>query len=182
MAAVLSPSESYSITIRVEIQNKPGMLGKVTTAIGEVGGDIGAVDLSGHGKGTVTRDITVRARGIDHAQEIINAVRQVQGVKLINVSDRTFLKHLGGKIEISNKIPVKTRSDLSMAYTPGVARVCMAIAKDVKKSYTLTIRRNTVAVVSDGTAVLGLGDIGPEAAMPVMEGKAMLFKEFADID
>jgi malate dehydrogenase (oxaloacetate-decarboxylating) len=182
MATILSPSESYSITMRIEIQNRPGMLGKVTTAIGEVGGDIGAVDLSGHGKGTVVRDITVRARGIEHAQEIINAVRQIQGVKIVNVSDRTFLKHLGGKIEISNKIPVKTRNDLSMAYTPGVARVCMAIAKDVRKSYTLTIRRNTVAVVSDGTAVLGLGDIGPEAAMPVMEGKAMLFKEFADID
>jgi malate dehydrogenase (oxaloacetate-decarboxylating) len=182
MASILSPSESYSITMRVDIQNRPGMLGKVTTAIGEVGGDIGAVDLSGHGKGTVARDITVRARGVDHAQEIINAVKAVQGVKIVNVSDRTFLKHLGGKIEISNKIPVKTRNDLSMAYTPGVARVCMAIAKDVRKSYTLTIRRNTVAVVSDGTAVLGLGDIGPEAAMPVMEGKAMLFKEFADID
>jgi malate dehydrogenase (oxaloacetate-decarboxylating) len=182
MAILATPSESYSITMRVEIQNRPGMLGKVTTMIGGVGGDIGAVDLSGHGKGTVTRDITARARGIEHAQEIINAVRQVQGVKIVNVSDRTFLKHLGGKIEISNKIPVKTRNDLSMAYTPGVARVCMAIAKDVRKSYTLTIRRNTVAVVSDGTAVLGLGDIGPEAAMPVMEGKAMLFKEFADID
>jgi malate dehydrogenase (oxaloacetate-decarboxylating) len=182
MATILSPSESYSLTIRVEIQSKVGMLGKVTTAIGEAGGDIGAVDLSGHGKGTVVRDITVSARGIDHAQEIINGVRQVQGVKIVNVSDRTFLKHLGGKIEISNKIPVKTRSDLSMAYTPGVARVCMAISRDVKKSYTLTIRRNSVAVVSDGTAVLGLGDIGPEAAMPVMEGKAMLFKEFAGID
>ncbi len=182
MATVLSPSESYSITIRAEIQNRPGMLGKVTTAIGSVGGDIGAVDLSGHGKGTVTRDITVRARGIEHAQEIINAVKSIPGVKVGNVSDRTFLKHLGGKIEIHNKIPVKTRNDLSMAYTPGVARVCMAIHKDVKKSFTLTIRRNTVAVVSDGTAVLGLGDIGPEAAMPVMEGKAMLFKEFADID
>ncbi len=119
---------------------------------------------------------------MEHAQEIIKAVRQVPGVKIVNVSDRTFLKHLGGKIEINNKIPVKTRNDLSMAYTPGVARVCMAIAKDVKKSYTLTIRRNTVAVVSDGTAVLGLGDIGPEAAMPVMEGKAMLFKEFAGVD
>ena len=177
-----TPSESYSITMRLEILNKVGMLGKVTTAIGTLGGDIGAVDLSGHGKGTVIRDITVRARGVDHAQEIIKAVRGVQGIKIVNVSDRTFLMHLGGKIEVHNKIPVKTRSDLSMAYTPGVARVCMAIAKDVRKSYTLTIRRNTVAVVSDGTAVLGLGDIGPEAAMPVMEGKAMLFKEFADID
>ncbi len=178
----LSPSESYSITMRLEIQNKVGMLGKVTTAIGTAGGDIGAIDLSGHGKGTVIRDVTARARGIEHAQEIINAMKQIPGVKVVNVSDRTFLMHLGGKIEIHNKIPVKTRNDLSMAYTPGVARVCMAISKDVKKSFSLTIRRNAVAVVSDGTAVLGLGDIGPEAAMPVMEGKAMLFKEFAGID
>ena len=182
MPAMLLPTESYSITMRVEIQNRPGMLGKVTTSIGDAGGDIGAVDLSGVGKGTVMRDITVRARGVEHAQEIIKAVQKVPGVKIINVSDRTFLKHLGGKIEISGKIAVKTRNDLSMAYTPGVARVCMAIAKDVRKSYTLTIRRNTVAVVSDGTAVLGLGDIGPEAAMPVMEGKALLFKEFAGVD
>ena len=109
-------------------------------------------------------------------------MKEIPGVKVVNVSDRTFLMHLGGKIEVHNKIPVKTRNDLSMAYTPGVARVCMAISKDVKKSFSLTIRRNAVAVVSDGTAVLGLGDIGPEAAMPVMEGKAMLFKEFAGID
>ena len=182
MATTFAPSESYSITMRLEIQNKVGMLGKVTTAIGEAGGDIGAVDLSGHGKGTVIRDVTARARGIDHAQEIINAVKAIPGVKVINVSDRTFLMHLGGKIEVHNKVPVKTRNDLSMAYTPGVARVCMAISRDVKKSFSLTIRRNSVAVVSDGTAVLGLGDIGPEAAMPVMEGKAMLFKEFAGID
>ncbi|MHB1040977.1 MAG: ACT domain-containing protein, partial [Desulfobacteria bacterium] len=154
MAVLTRPNESYSITIRVEIENKPGMLGKVTTAIGNAGGDIGAVDLSGHGKGTVTRDITARARGVEHAQEIINAVKMIQGVKVINVSDRTFLMHLGGKIEVRNKIPVKTRNDLSMAYTPGVARVCMAIHKDVKKSFSLTIRRNAVAVVSDGTAVL----------------------------
>jgi malate dehydrogenase (oxaloacetate-decarboxylating) len=182
MAMTLSPSESYSITMRLEIQNKVGMLGKVTTAIGTAGGDIGAIDLSGHGKGTVIRDVTARARGIEHAQEIINTMKEIPGVKVVNVSDRTFLMHLGGKIEIHNKIPVKTRNDLSMAYTPGVARVCMAIHKDVKKSFSLTIRRNAVAVVSDGTAVLGLGDIGPEAAMPVMEGKAMLFKEFAGID
>jgi malate dehydrogenase (oxaloacetate-decarboxylating) len=182
MAAITTPSESYSITIRVEIHNVPGMLGKIATAIGSVGGDIGAVDLSGHGKGTVTRDITVRSRDLDHANQIVGAVKAVKGCKVVNVSDRTFLKHLGGKIEVTNKIPVKTRADLSIAYTPGVARVCMAIAKDVKKSHTLTIRRNTVAVVSDGTAVLGLGDIGPEAAMPVMEGKAMLFKEFAGVD
>jgi malate dehydrogenase (oxaloacetate-decarboxylating) len=182
MAPTLSPSESYSITMRLEIQNKVGMLGEVTTAIGAVGGDIGAVDLSGHGKGTVMRDLTVRAHGIEHAQEIINTVKKIPGVKIINVSDRTFLMHLGGKIQVQPKVPIKTRNDLSMAYTPGVARVCMAIAKDVKKSFSLTTRRNSVAVVSDGTAVLGLGDIGPEAAMPVMEGKAMLFKEFGGID
>ncbi len=182
MTPTLSPSESYSITMRLEILNKVGMLGNVTTAIGSVGGDIGAVDLSGHGKGTVMRDITARAHGIEHAQQIINAVKVIPGVKVINVSDRTFLMHLGGKIEVRGKAPIKTRNDLSMAYTPGVARVCMAIAKDPKKSYSLTVRRNAVAVVSDGTAVLGLGDIGPEAAMPVMEGKAMLFKEFGGID
>jgi malate dehydrogenase (oxaloacetate-decarboxylating) len=182
MAPTLSPSESYSITMRLEILNKVGMLGAVMTAIGNTGGDVGAVDLSGHAKGIVMRDVTVRAHGIDHAQQIINTVKAIPGVKIINVSDRTFLMHLGGKIEVHPKVPIKTRNDLSMAYTPGVARVCMAIAKDVKKSYSLTIRRNAVAVVSDGTAVLGLGDIGPEAAMPVMEGKAMLFKEFSGID
>ena len=182
MTTTLSPSESYSITMRLEIQNKVGMLGKVTTAIGTVGGDIGAVDLSGHGKGTVIRDVTARANGIEHAQKIINAVKEIPGVKVINVSDRTFLMHLGGKIELHPKVAIKTRNDLSMAYTPGVARVCMAINKDVKKSFSLTSRRNSVAVVSDGTAVLGLGDIGPEAAMPVMEGKACLFKEFGGID
>ena len=123
MPATLLPTESYSITIRVEIQSKPGMLGKVTTSIGDAGGDIGAVDLSGVGKGTVTRDITVSTRGVENAQEIIRAVQKVTGVKIINVSDRTFLKHIGGKIEISGKISVKTREDLSMAYTPGVVRV-----------------------------------------------------------
>jgi len=182
MTPTLSPSECYSITMRVEIPNKVGMLGSVTTAIGGAGGDIGAVDLSGHAKESVLRDITVRARGIEHAHQIIDAVKAVPGVRIVNVSDRTFLMHLGGKIEVRGKIPVKTRNDLSMAYTPGVARVCMAIARDKKKSFALTTRRNSVAVVSDGTAVLGLGDIGPEAAMPVMEGKALLFKEFAGVD
>ena len=119
MTTTLSPSESYSITMRLEIQNKVGMLGKVTTAIGEVGGDIGAVDLSGHGKGTVTRDVTARANGIEHAQKIINAVKALPGVKIINVSDRTFLMHLGGKIALHPKVAIKTRNDLSMAYTPG---------------------------------------------------------------
>ncbi len=182
MSENISPSESYSFVVRVEIENKVGMLGKVTTLIGDKGGDIGAVDLSGFGRGSVIRDITVKARGVNHAHQIINEVNAVDGVKIVNVSDMTFLIHLGGKIEIKNKTPLKTRGDLSMAYTPGVARVCTAIAKDKKKVHTLTIKRNSVAVVTDGTAVLGLGDIGPEAALPVMEGKVMLFKEFANID
>jgi len=169
--------------MRVEIENKVGMLGKLTTVIGEKGGDIGAVDLSGFGRGCVIRDISVKARGVKHAHQIIKEVNEkLSGVKIVNVSDMTFLIHLGGKIEIKNKIPLKTRGDLSMVYTPGVARVCTAIKNDKKKVHTLTSKKNSVAVVTDGTAVLGLGDIGPEAALPVMEGKAMLFKEFANID
>jgi len=128
------------------------------------------------------RDVTVSARDQNHAKSIVEAVKTIEGIKLRNVSDRVFLLHLGGKIRIENKVPVDTRDALSMAYTPGVGRVCEAIAKDKEKVYTLTIKQNSVAVVSDGSAVLGLGNIGPEAAMPVMEGKAMLFKEFADID
>ena len=122
------------------------------------------------------------ATDAEHGQQIVDAVRAVHGVDIEHVSDRTFLMHLGGKIAVRNKVPVKTRDDLSMAYTPGVARVCLAIADDISRARALTIKQNTVAVVTDGTAVLGLGDIGPEAAMPVMEGKAMLFKEFAGID
>ena len=128
------------------------------------------------------RDITVDAASADHLEQIVAAVSAVAGVEVEHVSDRTFLLHLGGKIEMASKSPLKTRDDLSMAYTPGVARVCMAIAEDVSKVWNLTIKQNSVAVVSDGTAVLGLGDIGPEAAMPVMEGKAMLFKEFGGVD
>jgi malate dehydrogenase (oxaloacetate-decarboxylating) len=128
------------------------------------------------------RDVTVLANDAVHLEEIAGAMRAVEGVEVEHVSDRTFLAHLGGKIEIQGKIPLKTRDDLSMAYTPGVARISSAIAEDPAKAWNLTIKQNTVAVVSDGTAVLGLGDIGPEAAMPVMEGKALLFKEFAGID
>ena len=128
------------------------------------------------------RDITVNAASEQHDEEIINSIKDIDGVEVVNVSDRTFLMHLGGKIEIASKMPLKTRDDLSMAYTPGVARVCEAIHKDPEKAFNLTIKKNTVAVVSDGTAVLGLGDIGPAAAMPVMEGKAQLFKEFGGVD
>ncbi len=175
-------SPSYSITLRLEIVNQVGMFGKIGTAIGEVGGDIGAVDIVRVGKGMIVRDITVNARDEVHEKEIIDAIKKIKGVRVIHVSDRTFLLHHGGKIEIHNKVPVKNRNDLSRVYTPGVARVCMAIHHDKEKAYRFTIKRNSVAIVTDGSAVLGLGDIGPEAAMPVMEGKAMLFKEFANID
>src|SRR6266702_1612812 len=177
-----APSASYSLTMRVQIANKPGMLGKVTSAIGEAGGDIGAIDLVEAGAQFITRDISCNASDEGHGQRITAAVKAVDGVTVKHVSDRTFLMHLGGKIQVNGKVAVKTRDDLSMAYTPGVARVCMAIHDDPQKAYTLTIKANAVAVVTDGTAVLGLGDIGPKAAIPVMEGKALLFKEFAGVD
>ncbi|MFT3746247.1 MAG: hypothetical protein QM785_18390 [Pyrinomonadaceae bacterium] len=177
-----TPNASYSLTLRVRIHNLPGKLGQITTAIGKAGGDIEGIDIVNVGKDFLIRDITVNAASESHDQEIVEAVRDIDGVDVINVSDRTFLMHLGGKIEIASKMQLKTRSDLSMAYTPGVARVCEAIAKDPEKVYNLTIKKNTVAVISDGTAVLGLGDIGPAAAMPVMEGKCQLFKEFGGVD
>jgi malate dehydrogenase (oxaloacetate-decarboxylating) len=177
-----APTASHSLTVRLQIQNKPGMLGKVTSAIGKGGGDIGAIDVIEVGKTTITRDITFKASDEKHGQQVVERLKTVEGVQVVNVSDRTFLMHLGGKIEVKGKMPVKTRDDLSMAYTPGVARICMAIHHDPDKAYTLTIKQNTVAVVSDGTAVLGLGDIGPNGAQPVMEGKALIFKEFAGVD
>ena len=178
----LTPSASYSLTIRAAIKNRPGMLGRLTSAIGEAGGDIRAVDLVELVKDIIVRDFTINARDEQHGQAIVGAIRQVEGIRIVSVSDRTFLVHLGGKIEIRNKVPLKTRDDLSMAYTPGVARVCLAIREDPERVFALTIKQNTVAIVTDGTAVLGLGDIGPEAALPVMEGKSLLFKEFADVD
>ena len=176
-----APVASYSLTVRVRIVNTPGMLGKVTSAIGAEGGDIGAIDIVEAGR-EVTRDISFKASDEAHGQRITERIRGIEGVTVVNVSDRTFLMHLGGKIAVTPKIPVRTRDDLSMAYTPGVARVCMAIHDDPEKAYTLTIKQNTVAVVSDGSAVLGLGDIGPNGAQPVMEGKALIFKEFAGVD
>ena len=176
------PSAQYSLTIRVEIADRPGMLGLVASAIGQAGASIGSIDLVEVKESVLLRDITVDATGAGHWDQIVAALDALDGVTVIDTTDRTFLLHVGGKIEIHNKSPLKTRADLSMAYTPGVARVCMAIAADRDKAFQYTIKRNTVAVVSDGTAVLGLGDIGPRAAMPVMEGKAMLFKEFANVD
>jgi malate dehydrogenase (oxaloacetate-decarboxylating) len=180
--AALNPSASYSLTMRIEIPSGRGSFALVAHAIDAADGDLGAIDLVRVSKQSTIRDITVAAGDADHGQKIVDAVREVEGVSIVHVSDRTFLMHLGGKIEVHNKVPVKTRDDLSMAYTPGVARVCMAIHADPDKARSLTIKQNTVAVVTDGTAVLGLGNIGPKAAMPVMEGKAMLFKEFAGID
>ncbi len=177
-----TPSAQYSLTLRVEIEHRPGMLGRVASAIGEAGGTIGAVDLVQVEHEHTVRDITVETGDASDWPRLTAAVDAVSGARVLDTTDRTFLLHVGGKIEIRNKSPLKTRDDLSMAYTPGVARVCRAIADDPDKAFQYTIKRNTVAVVSDGTAVLGLGDIGPRAAMPVMEGKAMLFKEFAGVD
>jgi len=176
------PSASNSIIVRLEIANKPGMLGRITTVIGQAGGDIGAIDIVGFTDGQIVRDISVNTRDEAHEREIARRLGRVPGVRVVNVSDRTFLAHLGGKIEVRSKAPIRTRNDLSMVYTPGVARVCMAIHADPSKAFGLTIKKNTVAVVTDGSAVLGLGNIGPAAAAPVMEGKAALFKEFAGVD
>jgi malate dehydrogenase (oxaloacetate-decarboxylating) len=176
------PSASYSLTLRIEFPHQAGSLGKILTAIGDAGGMVGAVDIVRMGERRTVRDITVNARDSEHGQRVVAAVEDLPEVMVVNVSDRTFLVHLGGKIEVRSKMQIRTRDDLSMVYTPGVARVCRAIAQDSERAFNLTIKRNTVAVVSDGTAVLGLGDIGPEAAMPVMEGKAALFKQFAGVD
>jgi malate dehydrogenase (oxaloacetate-decarboxylating) len=178
----VTPSASYSFTVRMGILNRPGMLGRVTSVIGKAGGDIGAVDLVEMTRERVFRDMTIKARDSEHGQRIIDKLRKLPVVKIANISDRTFLMHLGGKIEVRSKVPIRTRDDLSMAYTPGVARVSLAIKEDPQRAFSLTIKQNSVAVVTDGTAVLGLGDIGPLAAMPVMEGKAMLFKELAGVD
>jgi malate dehydrogenase (oxaloacetate-decarboxylating) len=178
----MHPSASFSTTIRVRIENHPGAFARLAATIGEAGGLLGAIDLVRVEKTTKLRDVNVLAADEQHLHQIVDAVTAVDGVEVVNVSDRTFLAHLGGKIEIAPRLPLKTRDDLSMAYTPGVARISRAIADDPEKVWNLTIKRNMVAVVTDGTAVLGLGDIGPEGALPVMEGKALLFKEFAGVD
>ena len=173
---------SFTIIMRVETPNTPGAFGILAAAIGDAGGVISAVDMRSVSKQRVMRDVTINVSNDTIGEDVRRAVDAIEGVHVLSVSDSTFLAHLGGKIRIEPKIPVKTRQDLSTVYTPGVARVSMAIAADPHKAFSLTIKRNTVAVVTDGTAVLGLGDIGPLGALPVMEGKAMLFKQFADID
>jgi malate dehydrogenase (oxaloacetate-decarboxylating) len=176
------PSAQFSLTLRVELDRRPGQLGMVATAIGAAGGSIGAIDTVETGEARAIREITVMCSDQEHSDAIIAAVASVDGCALIEVTDRTFELHRGGKLYTGLTAPIKTRDDLSMAYTPGVGRVCMAIHEEPDRAFEYTIKSNTVAVVSDGSAVLGLGDIGPQAALPVMEGKAMLFKEFADVD
>jgi malate dehydrogenase (oxaloacetate-decarboxylating) len=178
----LHPSASFSATFRVSLENRPGAFASLATAIGEAGGLLGAIDLVRIGRDHKIRDVTVLAGNVEHLERILDSVSRVPGIEVQHVSDRTFLLHLGGKLEVTSRVPLKTRDDLSMAYTPGVARISSAIASDPSKVWALTIKQNMVAVVSDGSAVLGLGDVGPEAALPVMEGKAVLFKKFAGVD
>jgi malate dehydrogenase (oxaloacetate-decarboxylating) len=175
-------SASFSAILRIRLADEAGTFGRVATAIGEQGALLGAIDLVRIERAHKVRDVTILAEDEAHIERVAAAVSALTGVEVEAVSDRTFLSHLGGKLEMRSRVPLKTRDDLSMAYTPGVARVSRAIADDPDTIWNLTIKRNTVAVVSDGSAVLGLGDIGPGGALPVMEGKAILFKEFAGVD
>ena len=175
-------SASYSLTIRALIPHEPGQFARVASASGEADAILGAIDLGRVDQDSVVRDISVLCANEEHGERVVDAIAAIDGIRVVNVSDRTFLMHKGGKIEMVPKVPIRTRDDLSMAYTPGVARVSRSIADDPDNVWNLTGKGNTIAVVTDGTAVLGLGDIGPQAAMPVMEGKAMLFKEFAGVD
>ncbi|MGA7934854.1 MAG: malic enzyme-like NAD(P)-binding protein [Kovacikia sp.] len=178
----LTPNSSFSLTIRVQVPNRPGMLASVTQAISLLGGNMGQIDLIEQTRQLSLRDITVDAASTEHAETIVEAVRALPEIKVLNVYDRTFNLHRGGKISVQSRIPLRGQDDLAMAYTPGVGRICTAIAHDPEQAYSLTIKHNTIAIVTDGSAVLGLGNLGPEAALPVMEGKAMLFKEFGGLD
>src|SRR5579875_2278846 len=177
-----TPAIGFTLIMRLEMPNTPRAFGMLASVIGDAGGVIAAVDMRAVTKTQIIRDVTVTVPSDQVATSVRQAVERLDGVRVVSVSDNTFLAHLGGKIVVEPKAPIKTRQDLSVVYTPGVARVSMAIAADPSKAFQLTIKRNTVAVVSDGTAVLGLGDIGPLGALPVMEGKCMLFKQFAGID
>ena len=177
-----APSIANSVTVRLVLPARPTAISEMTSLIEREGGVVTGLDVTGSGQTRLRVDLTMLTRDPDHAETIVEAMRAVDGVEIGKVSDRTFLLHLGGKLTVESKVPIRTRDDLSLIYTPGVARVCQAIARNPEDARRLTIKRNTVAVVTDGTAVLGLGNIGPLAAMPVMEGKAALFKRFADID
>jgi malate dehydrogenase (oxaloacetate-decarboxylating) len=175
-------SSSYTVVLRIKIPNRPGMLGKIMSVIGRAGGDVGAVEIMGFEEGFIIRDIEASTPDLETAKLIIAAVRRIKEIRVLNAADRTILLHQGGVLEVASKVPLKTRDDLAHAYTPGVARVAMAIHDNPERVYELTLKKNTVAIVTDGTAVLGLGDIGPEAALPVMEGTALLLKNFAGVD
>src|SRR3954470_10225178 len=177
-----APSVSYSITVRLELPARPTAVSELTAVVEKGGGLVTALDVTASGPSRVRVDLTCAARDVEHASALVEGMRALDGVEIGKVSDRTFLVHLGGKLTIEPKVPIRNRDDLSLIYTPGVARVSMAIAQNPDDARRLTIKRNTVAVVTDGSAVLGLGNIGPLAALPVMEGKAALFKRFAGID
>ena len=176
------PSVSNSITVRMEVPARGNAVSQITTSVEASGGSVTGLDVTASGLEALRIDVTIATASVAHAEEIVDKLRAIDGIEIGKVSDRTFLMHLGGKIEMSSKLPIRNRDDLSMIYTPGVARVCMAIAENPEDARRLTIKRNSVAVVTDGSAVLGLGNIGPMAALPVMEGKAALFKRFAGID
>ncbi len=173
---------SMNIIIRIQLETSIISLGEIVNVIGDAEGDIIGLDVISSSKTNTVRDITVRVHNNNHGQQVVSEISKLAGVNVVNVSDSTFLLHLGGKIEMKTKVRIKNRDDLSRVYTPGVAAISEAIHTDPSKVYSLTMKSNTVAIVTDGTAVLGLGDIGPEAAMPVMEGKAMLFKQLANVD
>ncbi|AZM46289.1 NAD-dependent malic enzyme [Streptomyces sp. WAC 06738] len=177
-----APSVSYSNTVRLEVPAGGNAVSQLTSAVESSGGSVTGLDVTASGHERLRIDVTIAAASTDHARSIVEKLRGIEGVVVGKVSDRTFLMHLGGKIEMQSKHPIRNRDDLSMIYTPGVARVCMQIAENPEDARRLTIKRNSVAVVTDGSAVLGLGNIGPKAALPVMEGKAALFKRFASID
>src|SRR5579862_2291035 len=178
----VAPSVSYSITVRLEVPSRGRAVSELTHAVEQVGGAVTALDVTPYRFERLRVDVTCAARDTEHAEEIVQAMSAIDGVEVVKVSDRTFLLHLGGKIETHVKVPLRNRDDLSMAYTPGVARVSLAIAANPEDARRLTVKRNSVAVVTDGSAVLGLGNLGPYAALPVMEGKAALFKRFGGID
>ncbi len=182
MIVATQPSISYSITVRLELPAGGSAISRLTTAVEESGGVVTALDVTASGHDRLRIDVTCAASDTDHAERIVESLRGLEGVAVHKVSDRTFLMHLGGTIEMASKHPIRNRDDLSMVYTPGVARICEAIAANPTDARRLTVKRNSVAVVSDGSAVLGLGNIGPAAALPVMEGKSALFKRFGGID
>jgi malate dehydrogenase (oxaloacetate-decarboxylating) len=178
----IGPYSNYRLTVRLELANKPGMFAKVASVLAEEGANLGAVDLASATAERMVRDVTFDVRDEAHGERVLAKLNDIPDVSVLSASDRIFLLHLGGKIQVRSKLPITTRNILSMIYTPGVGRVAQAIARDKTKAFAFTTKSNSVAVVTDGSAVLGLGNLGPEAALPVMEGKAMLFRELAGID